>query len=58
MTMTTGELDFDRMFQLCPGGTTENVVEISFFEISNTVDTFLDYKANITLQCTCKFENL
>ena len=34
MTMTTGELDFDRLFRLYPGGTSENIVEIPFFEVS------------------------
>ena len=34
MTMTTGELDFDSLFRLDPSGTSENVVEIPFFEVS------------------------
>ena len=34
MTMTTGELDFDSLFRLRPDGTSENVVEIPFFEVS------------------------
>ena len=34
MTMTTGELDFDRLFRLYPGGAPENVVEIPFFGVS------------------------
>ena len=34
MTMTTGELDFDSLFRLHPDGTTENVVELPFFEVS------------------------
>ena len=34
MTMTTGDLDFDRMFRLHPGGAPENVVEIPFFGVS------------------------
>ena len=32
--MTTGELDFDSLFRLHPEGTTENVVEIPFFDVS------------------------